>query len=54
MGHMIPVFQLRGISSVVHIIAISLCMASIISSHPYLINSAIVPSSPGALLFLVF
>jgi hypothetical protein len=54
MGHMIPVFQLRGISSVVHIIVISLCIASIISSSPHLINSAIIPSSPGALLFLVF
>jgi hypothetical protein len=27
MGHMILVFQLCGISSVVHIIVISLCMA---------------------------
>jgi hypothetical protein len=29
-------------------------MASIISSPPYLINSAIIPSSSGASLFLFF
>jgi hypothetical protein len=51
---MIPVFRLCGISSVIQIIVINLCIASIIPSPPYLINSVIIPSSPGALLFFVF
>jgi hypothetical protein len=54
MGYMIPVFQLCGISSVIHIIVINLCIASVISSPQYLINSAVIPPSPGALLFFVF
>jgi hypothetical protein len=51
---MIPVFQLCDISSVIQIIVIKLCIALIIPSPPYLINSAIILSSPGALLFFVF
>jgi hypothetical protein len=42
------------ISSVIHITVINLCMAYIILYPPYLINSAIMPSSLGALSFFVF
>jgi hypothetical protein len=51
---MIPVFQLHGISSAIHIIVMILCMAYIIPSPPYLINSAIIAHSSDTSLFFVF
>jgi hypothetical protein len=51
---MIPILQLSGICSVSQINVINLCIVSITDPPPYLINFAVMLSSPSALLFFNF